>query len=149
MKYIYTSLVLSTIFTSCAMRIDYLGSASTPTNNVDVYVDPSAIKRPYTIIGKGYPSQLGTMFNQRTNYSGRRPKSPKRKEPMRSCFKTILYSTKGQVSILLPGLIALAKAWYQQQAVLFHPLLQQEEIFCFYGTISEGNHLIKHKALSK
>ena len=62
MKYIYTSLVLSSIFTSCAMRIDYLGGVSTPANNVDVYVDPSAIKRPYTIIGKGYPSQFGTMF---------------------------------------------------------------------------------------
>ncbi|RYZ26440.1 MAG: hypothetical protein EOO10_15545 [Chitinophagaceae bacterium] len=62
MKHVYTCLVLSTIFTSCAMRIDYLGSTSPPTNSVDVYVDPSAIKRPYTIIGKGYPSQLGTMF---------------------------------------------------------------------------------------
>ena len=63
MKHMYTALVLSTIFTSCAMRIDYLGTASAPTDNVDVYVDQSAIKRPFTIIGKGYPRELGSAFN--------------------------------------------------------------------------------------
>jgi hypothetical protein len=63
MKHIYAGLFLSTIFTSCGLRIDYLGSTSAPTDNVDVYVDASAIKRSYTIIGKGYPNELGTAFN--------------------------------------------------------------------------------------
>lgn len=56
MKPIYTLLFLCIFFTSCAVHINYLGSTSAPTNKVDVYVDPSAIKRPYTIIGKGYPA---------------------------------------------------------------------------------------------
>lgn len=39
---------------SCGARLSYLGSSQTPTQTVDVYVDASAIERPYTIIGKGY-----------------------------------------------------------------------------------------------
>lgn len=50
---IYTSL-LATLLFSCSTRLNYLGTSSTPTKKVDVYVDPSAIKRPYTIMGKGY-----------------------------------------------------------------------------------------------
>ncbi|HEX8315570.1 MAG TPA: hypothetical protein VF609_11280 [Flavisolibacter sp.] len=53
------TLILSFVLASCAVRINYLGSTSAPTENVDVYVDPSAIKRPYTIIGKGYPASVG------------------------------------------------------------------------------------------
>ena len=34
--------------------MNYLGTASSPTDNVDVFVDPGAIKKPYTIVGKGY-----------------------------------------------------------------------------------------------
>jgi len=50
---LYTSLLATLIF-SCSTRLNYLGTSSTPTKKVDVYVDPSAIKRPYTIMGKGY-----------------------------------------------------------------------------------------------
>jgi hypothetical protein len=34
--------------------MNYLGTSSTSTEKVDVYVDPGAIKKSYTIIGKGY-----------------------------------------------------------------------------------------------
>jgi hypothetical protein len=48
----YTLLLIA--FYSCGSRLNYLGSSYTPSKNVDVYVDASAIKHPYTIIGKGY-----------------------------------------------------------------------------------------------
>ena len=50
-------LIFSSFFlVSCfSVNVRYLGSASTPTSQVDVYVDPATIKKPYTIIGKGYP----------------------------------------------------------------------------------------------
>ena len=49
----YYSLILMLAFYSCT-KLNYLGSSYTPTRNVDVFVDPSAVKKPYTIIGKGY-----------------------------------------------------------------------------------------------
>jgi hypothetical protein len=52
----YSPLIISLVFISCAgTRVSYLGSSSAPTSKVDVYVDASSIKRPYTIMGKGYP----------------------------------------------------------------------------------------------
>lgn len=39
---------------SCGSRLNYLGSSYNPSKKVDVYVDASTIKRPYTIMGKGY-----------------------------------------------------------------------------------------------
>lgn len=54
MKQVYTTVILSFIAASCATKISYLGGTFTATKNVDVYVDPSAIKKPYTIVGKGY-----------------------------------------------------------------------------------------------
>ena len=48
----YTLLLI--LFSSCGSRLNYLGSSYSPSRNVDVYVDASSIKRPYTIIGKGY-----------------------------------------------------------------------------------------------
>jgi hypothetical protein len=53
MNKIYTT-VLSTLIFSCGTKLNYLGTSLSPTTKVDVYVDASAIKRPYTIIGKGY-----------------------------------------------------------------------------------------------
>ena len=50
---IYTLIAASFLF-SCGMRMNYLGTSSSPTENVDVFVDPGAIKKPYTIVGKGY-----------------------------------------------------------------------------------------------
>ena len=49
----YSSIVLI-VLSSCGSHLSYLGSSYTQTKNVDVFVDASAIKRPYTIIGKGY-----------------------------------------------------------------------------------------------
>jgi hypothetical protein len=42
------------IFSSCRARLNYLGSSYTPSKHVEVFVDPSAIKKPYTVMGKGY-----------------------------------------------------------------------------------------------
>lgn len=53
MNKIYTLVFVSCLF-SCGMRLNYLGSSSSPTENIDIYVDPSAIKKSYTIVGKGY-----------------------------------------------------------------------------------------------
>ncbi len=48
-------LVLGFTLSSCATSIDYIGNTYAPSRNVDVYVDVSAIKRNYTVMGKGYP----------------------------------------------------------------------------------------------
>jgi hypothetical protein len=53
----YTSL-LALALLSCGTRIHYLGRTSVPTKDIDVYVDASAIKKPFTIIGKGYPRNV-------------------------------------------------------------------------------------------
>lgn len=37
---------------SCDSHLNYLGSSYTPTKKVDVFVDASAIKRSFTVIGK-------------------------------------------------------------------------------------------------
>lgn len=51
----YTPFIISIAFISCySVRINYLGSSSTPSSKVDVYVDATAINKPYTIVGKGY-----------------------------------------------------------------------------------------------
>ena len=50
---IYLLILVSFLF-SCGMRLNYLGTSSSPTENVDVYVDQNAIKKSYTIVGKGY-----------------------------------------------------------------------------------------------
>jgi hypothetical protein len=45
--------LLSTAFISCtSTRLNYLGSSYSPTQKVDVFVDASAIQRPFTVIGK-------------------------------------------------------------------------------------------------
>lgn len=45
------SVILIT-FCSCSSHLNYLGSSYTPTQKVDVFVDASAIKRSFTVIGK-------------------------------------------------------------------------------------------------
>ena len=47
----YLSIVLLSV--SCA-PISYIGAAFKPTEKIDVFVDEGAIKRNYSIIGKGY-----------------------------------------------------------------------------------------------
>lgn len=59
MKVLYM-LVFLFLLTSCVTtlkpvsRIDYLGSSLPATENIDVFVDLSAIEKPFKIIGKGY-----------------------------------------------------------------------------------------------
>jgi hypothetical protein len=55
----YTTLISVLFLFSCATKISYLGNVSSPTQNVDVFVDRSAIKKTYTIVGKGYVEQWG------------------------------------------------------------------------------------------
>jgi hypothetical protein len=48
-------LLISILSFSCHIhQHGYLGSSYTPTKNVDVFVDVSTIKKPYTIIGKTF-----------------------------------------------------------------------------------------------
>jgi hypothetical protein len=51
-KYYFLFLII--LFSSCRARVSYLGSSFTPTEKIDVYVDAAAIKKPYTVVGKGY-----------------------------------------------------------------------------------------------
>jgi hypothetical protein len=52
MKLLYTALLF--FASSCATRLHYIGNSFTPSRQVDVFVDPSSIAKPYTIVGKGY-----------------------------------------------------------------------------------------------
>ena len=57
MKKIYIACIILVPFTSCyptRLNFHYVGDKKTPTGKVDVFVDASAIKKEYTIIGKGY-----------------------------------------------------------------------------------------------
>jgi hypothetical protein len=54
MKKIYFIIPIISLFFSCSPGIKYVGSASAPTSHVDVFVDKSAIKKNYEVIGKGY-----------------------------------------------------------------------------------------------
>ena len=51
---IYSSYFLLFILAACNMQLNYLGTSYTKTEKVDVFVDKSAIDKPYRIIGKGY-----------------------------------------------------------------------------------------------
>jgi hypothetical protein len=51
-KHYYLPLLL--LLGSCASSLNYVGNSYTPTNQVDVYVDESAIRKAYEIVGKGY-----------------------------------------------------------------------------------------------
>ena len=57
MNKIYSLILVSFLF-SCGLRLNYLGSSNSPTKDIDIYVDPGAIKKPYTIVGKGYPEGI-------------------------------------------------------------------------------------------
>lgn len=50
---VYTIVLLIAI-SSCHARLNYLGNTYAPSKNVEVFVDASAIKKPYIIMGKGY-----------------------------------------------------------------------------------------------
>ena len=49
--YMFLSVVL---ISSCTTNIRYIGQSHSPTSEVDVFVSPESIKRPFDYIGKGY-----------------------------------------------------------------------------------------------
>src|SRR5688500_9689625 len=53
MRKLYVPLVFSFI-TSCGTQVNYLGTSYPETTVVDVFVNQSAVKQPYEVIGKGY-----------------------------------------------------------------------------------------------
>ena len=53
MNKIYCLLILF-FLCSCATTIQYVGSSNPQTKKVDVYVTEGSIKKPYSIIGRGY-----------------------------------------------------------------------------------------------
>jgi hypothetical protein len=61
---IYSALFL--LLTSCATRISYIGTTTTPTATTDVYVTEKSIQRPYKVIGKGFlkPGSLDRNFEE-------------------------------------------------------------------------------------
>lgn len=48
------SLFISVLFLASCGGVSYLGNSFNKTTHVDVYVDQGAIKKSFTIIGKGY-----------------------------------------------------------------------------------------------
>jgi len=61
-------LFAASLLASCANRINFYGNSLAPTQKVDVYVEPRAVGKPYTVIGKGFfePTSLsGTKAMQR------------------------------------------------------------------------------------
>ena len=67
MKKIYLPLLL-VIFCSCSTTIQYVGKSYSPGDDPEVFVVESEIKKPYSVIGRGYiragvPS-LGINWNQ-------------------------------------------------------------------------------------
>jgi hypothetical protein len=68
MKKIYSPYLLILFFSACTpAKVSYVGSTNTPTQKVDVFVDESAIKRKYEVIGKGYvePNWRGQLQQER------------------------------------------------------------------------------------
>ena len=53
MKKIYTLLLPVFIF-SCSTQVQYIGKSYKPVSDPEVYVAESEIKKPYSIIGRGY-----------------------------------------------------------------------------------------------
>ncbi|HUC79373.1 MAG TPA: hypothetical protein VMR70_00600 [Flavisolibacter sp.] len=54
MRKLYLYFPLFAIITSCGSSLRYVGASNNPTSSVEVFVDESAIKKPYEIVGKGY-----------------------------------------------------------------------------------------------
>lgn len=58
MSKFYLFFLAATCLCSCGVSLNYLGNTYSQTAHVDVYVEQSAIRRPYTVIGKGYERRL-------------------------------------------------------------------------------------------
>lgn len=54
MKQVYFSIASLFLFTACATRVNYVGTAYAPSQQVEVFVTKDAIKKPFDVIGKGY-----------------------------------------------------------------------------------------------
>ncbi len=54
MNRIFPAITGLLLFSSCGPMVSYVGSSYAPTEQVDVYVDASAIKKNYTIVGRGH-----------------------------------------------------------------------------------------------
>jgi hypothetical protein len=100
MKILYSLLVATTFFGSCGVRINYLGSSLAPTEHVDVYVEASAIKKPYTIIGKGYP--LHFTYNALTKLQKKVVETARKKAPTPFCSRTSIFRKEVRTFIPLP-----------------------------------------------
>jgi hypothetical protein len=114
MKLLYTTIIL--LFTSaCATRLHYIGNSFTPSQSVDLYVDPSSIEKPYTIVGKGYIKEgMGS-----TNYI-------KRIQPL-AINKA---KQKGADAVLIQD-------FYTQGAADLHTLSRTDSVG--KGTVTVGN----------
>ena len=57
MKKIYPAYFIIILLSSCSSKVyvHYVGAKNPQTEKIEVFVDESAIKKDYTIIGKGYP----------------------------------------------------------------------------------------------
>lgn len=88
MKNLYFTPFLLTILLSCGTRINYLGNTYNPTDKVDVYVDESAIKRGYAIVGKGYVR--GDLFTKPMNIQAKAISTAKVKGADAVLFKDIV-----------------------------------------------------------
>ena len=51
---LYAILASGVFLSSCGLRVNYMGTTAAPTDKVDVFVEASNIKKPYTVMGKGY-----------------------------------------------------------------------------------------------
>lgn len=65
MQKLYIVVFISVLQSCHTTQLEYIGSSSTPTQQVDVYVDEKAITRSYTIIGKGYQTATPWMVNKK------------------------------------------------------------------------------------
>lgn len=63
MNRLYPALITCILFSACGPMVSYVGSTHEATTRVDVFVDHAFVKKPYTVIGKGYLNiPTGTAF---------------------------------------------------------------------------------------
>ena len=54
MKQIYSIALVLLVFASCSPKLHYVGNKTRPTDQIDVYVEASSIRKNYDVVGKGY-----------------------------------------------------------------------------------------------
>lgn len=50
-KYVYITLLLSTIFSACSLPPAYIGDKLPPTKKVDIYYSAGEVRRDYKVMG--------------------------------------------------------------------------------------------------